>query len=483
MASKRATGTGRRPITPRWQEVPAAVISVRTVYWSAIGLAVLAVFATMWLVVDPAPPDRITIATGPPDSFYERLGRRFAVALERQGVKVDLVETAGAPENLALLREGDGIGATFVQGGVGSPPPQDTNLRSLAALGIEPVWIFARDAASLSELEEGGPIRMAMGPPGSGTRDFMFQLLAVTGLDSRVEPSDLDGEEAAQALLAGKVDVAAFLTSPRTHWVLELIENPAVKLVDFRDSDALTRLIPFASRVFLPARVIDYPNRVPASDIDTLGVATIMMVRDELHPAVKQLLLQVSTQVVRGNTVYGPDSRITLNLEDGPVDVLSLKSAKDLNVVRGDAILGTIGEFPSARLVEYPLDAEAERFFRYGPTPARLYLPFWAANLVERFWVLVIPVVTLLIPLLRFGPSTLGWSLRRRVYRWYKDLHELELEAEDASTESEIEKVLDGLRTLEGQVMEIRVPLMFRDDVYRLRTHIAFVRTGLTQPR
>ncbi|MBO6559667.1 MAG: ABC transporter ATP-binding protein [Nisaea sp.] len=39
-----------------------------------------------------------------------------------------------------------------------------------------------------------------------------------------------------------------------------------------------------------------------------------------------------------GNTVYGPDSRITLNLEDGPVDVLSLKSAKDLNVVRGGAI-------------------------------------------------------------------------------------------------------------------------------------------------
>lgn len=432
----------------RWQMVPAAVISVRTVYWSAISLAVFAVFATMWLVVDPAPPDRITIATGPPDSFYERLGRRFAAALERQGVEVELVETAGAPENLALLREGDEIGATFVQGGVGSPPPQDTNLRSLAALGIEPMWIFARDAASLSDLEKGGPIRMAMGPPGSGTRDFMFQLLAVTGLDSRVEPSDLDGEEAAQALLAGEVDVAAFLTSPRTHWVLELIADPSVKLVDFRDSDALTRLIPFASRVFLPARVIDYPNRIPASDIDTLGVATIMMVREELHPAVKQLLLQVSTQVVRG-----------------------------------DAILGTIGDFPSARLVEYPLDAEAERFFRYGPTPARLYLPFWAANLVERFWVLVIPVVTLLIPVLRFGPSTLGWSLRRRVYRWYKDLHELELEAESASTETEIETVLDGLRALEAQVMEIRVPLMFRDDVYRLRTHIAFVRTGLTHPK
>jgi len=39
-----------------------------------------------------------------------------------------------------------------------------------------------------------------------------------------------------------------------------------------------------------------------------------------------------------GNTVYGPESRITLNLDEGPVDVLSLKSASELNVVRGGAI-------------------------------------------------------------------------------------------------------------------------------------------------
>lgn len=39
-----------------------------------------------------------------------------------------------------------------------------------------------------------------------------------------------------------------------------------------------------------------------------------------------------------GNTVYGPESSITLNLDDGPVDVLSLSKARDLNVVRGGAI-------------------------------------------------------------------------------------------------------------------------------------------------
>ena len=39
-----------------------------------------------------------------------------------------------------------------------------------------------------------------------------------------------------------------------------------------------------------------------------------------------------------GNTVYGPESSITLNLDDGPIDILSLTKQKDLKIVRGGAI-------------------------------------------------------------------------------------------------------------------------------------------------
>ncbi len=39
-----------------------------------------------------------------------------------------------------------------------------------------------------------------------------------------------------------------------------------------------------------------------------------------------------------GNAVYDPGSKIILDLDDGPVDVLSLKSNRDLKVVRGGAV-------------------------------------------------------------------------------------------------------------------------------------------------
>lgn len=38
------------------------------------------------------------------------------------------------------------------------------------------------------------------------------------------------------------------------------------------------------------------------------------------------------------NTIYGGDSKITLNLDDGPVDVMSLRRPRDMQVIRGGAV-------------------------------------------------------------------------------------------------------------------------------------------------
>ena len=48
------------------------------------------------------------------------------------------------------------------------------------------------------------------------------------------------------------------------------------------------------------------------------------------------------------------------------------------------------------------------------------------------------------------------------IYRWYRDLRELEAAAERASTAAEANAVLDALHDVERQVIDIRVPLAFR---------------------
>jgi len=68
-----------------------------------VGLAALAlIIGASWIALQyfvPSPPFRVTIATGRKGTTFDRA--RFA----RAGVELNVRETAGAPENLKLLRD------------------------------------------------------------------------------------------------------------------------------------------------------------------------------------------------------------------------------------------------------------------------------------------------------------------------------------------------------------------------------------------
>src|SRR5688572_25564079 len=103
-------------------------------------------------LLDPTPPKRLTLATGQDQGAYAEFGRRYAQILRQNGVEVRLRPSAGAAENLALLRQAGGeVDVAFIQGGADPTlaradpdgEPQD-DLVSLGSLFYEPVWIFYR---------------------------------------------------------------------------------------------------------------------------------------------------------------------------------------------------------------------------------------------------------------------------------------------------------------------------------------------------
>jgi hypothetical protein len=67
-----------------------------------IGVTALVIFCGAILLLSTMPPRAIAMATGPEGSGYEEIGRQYQSALERAGVQVRLVATAGSLENLAL---------------------------------------------------------------------------------------------------------------------------------------------------------------------------------------------------------------------------------------------------------------------------------------------------------------------------------------------------------------------------------------------
>src|SRR4051812_21716345 len=130
------------------------LLSLRELLFTAAPFVLLAAALVYmaYVMLDPTPPKRITLATGGDQGAYAEFGRRYAQILKENGVEVRLRPTAGAAENLALLREPNGdVEVAFVQGGAdptvtrgASDDEPEDDLVSLGSLFHEPVWLFYR---------------------------------------------------------------------------------------------------------------------------------------------------------------------------------------------------------------------------------------------------------------------------------------------------------------------------------------------------
>ena len=125
---------------------------------------------------------------------------------------------------------------------------------------------------------------------------------------------------------------------------------------------------------------------------------------------------------------------------------------------------------------DFPISADAARFYKSGTSFFYRYLPFWLASLTSRIVVVFVPMILVLIPLLRSIPHLYRRRNQTRIYRWYRALLVLEKELfnePDAEKRQHLLKRLDGIQT---EVNKMKVPAFLADQFYGLRGHIDFVR-------
>ena len=108
------------------------------------------------------------------------------------------------------------------------------------------------------------------------------------------------------------------------------------------------------------------------------------------------------------------------------------------------------------------------------------YLPFWAANYVQRLLLLLVPLAAILVPLARVLPELIAWRRQSRLYRRYGELKFLEQDlASRKLDEGERAEALARLDHIEEEIIETKFPLDFTDRVYTLRQHVDYVRAQL----
>src|SRR5688572_15448305 len=214
-------------------------------------LIVAAAFAVALYFVEPAPPKRLVMSTGAADGGYHAFAQRYREILARDRVEVELRPSRGSLENVGRLMERDsGVDVGFLQGGT-SFAANAPDLVSLGGLYYEPLWVFYR-GAPLDDLPGLRGKRIAIGPEYSGVRALALQLLAVN--DVVLPPTELVaiGEnDAAEALLAGKVDVAMFVAPMESPIVERLLTDTGVRLLSLERAEAYTRRFPYLYRLVL----------------------------------------------------------------------------------------------------------------------------------------------------------------------------------------------------------------------------------------
>jgi hypothetical protein len=406
--------------------------------------AVLAVGTISLLLIYfiPAPPSTVTMATGNKGTTFEYFGQRYRDIFARSHVELKLRETDGAVDNIELLKNpNSGVQIALDFGGIsdGEPAP---GVLSLGNAYTNPFWIFYSSDEPLDRLSQLKGKRIAVGPVGSGTHVSAERLLGRSGVDSTTATLlPFGGAAAAAALNESKADVVWTAGPPDAPTISSLLRNPKVRLMSFPMADAFTRVFPYLVRLVLPQGVIDLDSIIPPNDVVLIGTTTKVLVRNDLHPQIVQLLLQTMVEAHGGANIFQ-----------------------------------RVGEFPNAADPEYPVAIAASDFYKSGPSLTQRYLPLWLSVHAQRAIAVLVAGLAIGLPTFRFLPVFYQWVMRRRLIYWYAKLKALEASFDANANAISLPETKIEVERIEDAVSHIQFPLTFTDQLYNLRSHIDIVR-------
>jgi TRAP-type uncharacterized transport system substrate-binding protein len=409
--------------------------------------ALLCVIATVWLALwyfIPAPPSSITIGAGVEGSATEHIAVRYRERLARHHVKVNIRLTKGSLDTVRLLRDpNSGVDAGFALGGV-SNSAESPELVSLGRIANSPVWIFYRSPEPMNGLSQLKGKRVSMSP---ASRRTDAGILAAYGVnDQNTTFLTLNAPIATKALLNGEADAIFISQEVSTPNVQALLRDPAVRLMNVAQAEALTQLFPSLNHLTLAQGVIDLEKNIPPNDVNIIALPLVFLARANLHPEMIYLLAQ------------------TMKEEHG----------------RG-GIFQRVGEFPTQTDPEFPMAKEAVDYYKNGPSFLQRYLPFWMINYAKRVVAILVAAVAIVIPVFTFTPRLYAWFLNLRLGRLYRRIRLVNSHLKSELTVDQLVALQNDLENIDRAANIL--PMRHSELFLNLLMHIRFTRTELAARR
>jgi hypothetical protein len=421
-------------------------ISLGLILLIAIGAGALA-----FVFLNSAPPTTLTMTSGPAGSSFNTVAEQYRKILARDGVTLTILPSQGSRDNLARLADPKArVDVGFVVGGE-TAESRAGRLVSLGSVSYQPLMIFYRGRAR-TLLSDFKGLRLDVGLEGSGASALAQKLFDVNG----IKPGDgtrighATPEVSVKELLQGHID-ALFAMSDATPTALmrQLLREPDIHLFTFVQAEGYAHRITYLNRLVLPRGAIDFGEDIPAEDVTLVAPTVELVARESLHPALSDLLLEAAREV------------------------------------HGRAgLFKKAGEFPAALEHDFPVSADATRYYASGRGFLYRNFPFWIASLIARLLAIVVPMTIILVPGFKIAPSIFRWRVESRIYRWYGVLQRIERDSYHAPLDARrCDDLLRHLDHVETTVSKLAVPPAFGDLLYDLRGHIAVVRESLLARR
>lgn len=427
-------------IHEEWQ----AFLSLVRFQWPIV-LLFLCGLGVLLYVARPLPPQSLRLASGQPQSSLELLSKRYAAYFAAHGVRIELVASAGAFENVELLNQGK-VDAAFSLGGM-VQDKVSTDVVSLGSVEYQPLWFFHRgkpyDGTNPTAFFKS--LRLSINLPGSGTHSLSRTILELHGIaaDNNPRIQFLSSADSVAAVQAGQLDGMFLVAGIESKTIERLLQDPSVQVMHFTQALAYTKRLPFLEVVQLPRGGFDLVRDQPPHLADMAATTTTVLTTEDMHPTLQQLFLQATRAPEHQNSQY----------------------------------FTRPGGFPAYVSGDIALSKTASRYYESGPPALAPYLPFWLASFLDQVWFLLFAAFAIGYPLFKVFPSYRIVYAQLCMTDCFEDLRVLDKSLHDATTPEKLRERLEQFDRIEQRVNHLWIPAGARESFYNLRNSVEILRS------
>lgn len=389
--------------------------------------------------IEDTPKKELTIATGSTTGNYYKVALEYQKLLAKQNVKLNIINTSGSVENLDLLNSSK-ADIAFVQAGI-IDSSDNKDIESLASIYYEPLWVFYKNSGyTIDYIVELIDKKISIGGDGSGTQYLAIGMLIDNGITTdNTTLISLTAEESKNKLLSGEIDAMFLVSSPNSNEVIELLSDPTIELLNLKRVKAYNQKYKFLSSLTLYEGTVDLYKNLPSENKNLLSTTANLVCNKGLNDELIRIFV------------------------------------KQIKIVHSkESIFEDENQFPSLNNLDTSINRESQNYLTNGDSWLESIFPFWIASQIDRLKILLIPLLTLLFPLFKGVLPLYTWSIRSKIYKWYKRLDVLENRY--GLTKNELKQNLQKLVELKSEVQEqTKVPLSYKGEYYNLLLHIDLV--------